>query len=91
MPIESRTVAAMRGGDEFIGWSADRYLLASLVDAVRENTFVLASAHSDKKKPKPPEPIPRPKDKSKEAKTNPFAAMAAQRINAVREARRNRQ
>lgn len=42
---------------------ADRFFLASLIDALRDNTFVQVKLHGDPKKTKrlkPPDPIPRP-------------------------------
>lgn len=76
LPPESRTVAAIRGGPEFLGWGADRYLMAALIDAVNQNTFAFVSANS-KKKPKPPQPVPRPSvQESKGSKPNMFALMA---------------
>src|SRR5690606_4615757 len=77
LPPESRTVAAIRGGPEFLGWGADRYLMAALIDAVNQNTFAFVSANSKKKKPKPPQPVPRPSvQESKGSKPNMFALMA---------------
>lgn len=77
LPIESATIAAMRGSSEFRGWGLDRYTLTNLVDAVRENTYVtLATSGATKRKPKPPEPSWRPKDKMQKPKSNGFAAMA---------------
>lgn len=74
LPDDSATVAAMRGGRQFYGWDTDRYLMAQLVDSVRENTWVLAAVNS-KKKPKRPDPLERP-GKSGATKKNQFAALA---------------
>lgn len=64
----------MRGGIQFLGWDTDRYLLAQLIDSVRENTWAFVAANS-KKRPKQPQPIPRP-EKNVTKKKNQFAAMA---------------
>jgi hypothetical protein len=74
LPLESATVAAMRGGDQFRGWNQELYMLANLLDAVRENTYAFVAANS-KKKPKAPEPVQRP-EKQQKKKTSLFAAMA---------------
>jgi hypothetical protein len=64
----------MRGGIQFLGWDTDRYLLTSLIDSVRENTWAFVAANS-KRRPKRPEPSPRPQ-KNVTKKKNQFAAMA---------------
>lgn len=70
LPLESATVAAMRGDDEFRGWGVDRYLLTALIDAVRESTYILLAANS-KKKPSPPKPTYRPTEKVLKKPPNP--------------------
>lgn len=90
LPIESATVAAMRGGQEFRGWGVDRYLRVRFLDAIRENTFAFISAHSKKKVPEP-EPTYRPKEQvAKKAPdaSNPFFArlQAAKKAKAARTA-----
>ncbi|AIG78467.1 Hypothetical protein AJAP_28145 [Amycolatopsis japonica] len=83
LPIESATVAQLRGGPEFRGWGITQYLLADLVDAVQFNTHAFISANS-KKKPKPPQPFDRPESRAKRKRgSNSFAAMAMRRISAV--------
>lgn len=74
LPDDSATVAELRGGHQFVGWTYDRYLLAQLVDSVRENTWAFIAANS-KHRPKKPQPMPRP-GKSSAQKQNQFAAMA---------------
>ncbi|GAB3475266.1 D site-binding protein [Amycolatopsis cihanbeyliensis] len=87
LPPESATVAALRGGAEFRGWGPDRYLLARLIDAVKENTHVFIAANS-KHKPKPPEPVERPDFAAgRKRRGNSFTAMAGSRIAAVRRKR----
>ncbi|MEU9333122.1 hypothetical protein AB0D49_08150 [Streptomyces sp. NPDC048290] len=64
LPTDSATARAVRGSTaEEDAWSLDRLLLASAVDAIRENTFVTMKVGGDPKKTgrmKPPKPIPRP-------------------------------
>jgi hypothetical protein len=87
LPIESATVAAMRGGPEFRGWGQDRYLMATLIDAVNNLNYTLTVVNTDSKKPKPqpPEPVYRP-DKAAEKKkqVNPFTAIAKQKLDEAR-------
>lgn len=82
-PLESATVAAMRGGDEFLGWGLDQYQNASLIDAINWNTWAVIATGSGKKKPKHPEPTYRPTMKKPKAANNPFA----QRLAAARRAK----
>ncbi|MEU2780525.1 hypothetical protein [Streptomyces sp. NPDC007110] len=64
LPWDSATARAVRGSTpEEDYWNPDRQLIATLVDAQRENTYVQIKLHGDPKKTKrikPPEPIPRP-------------------------------
>lgn len=90
LPPGSRTIAAVRGGDQFLGWDADRYLTAALLDAVRETTYAVIATNTAKgKKPKPPKPVDRPKRnpqaRGSNTAANPFAVMAAKHMQAVRE------
>lgn len=58
------------------------YMLANVIDAINQNTFVLVSANS-KRKPKRPEPIMRPsvKQKQKAPGGGLFAQMARMAFN----------
>jgi hypothetical protein len=64
LPHDSATARAVRGvTPEEETWTLDRQLLASAVDAIRENTFMAVKLGGDPKKTgrlKPPRPIPRP-------------------------------
>lgn len=72
LPLASRTVAALRGGEQFIGWDVDRYFLATLIDSVQQVAYVTAAANS-KRKPKAPKPTSRPSRVQKNAgANNPF-------------------
>ncbi len=75
LPVESRTAAGMRGGEQFRGWGPDRYLAALLVDAVTQNTYAFVAANSTRR-PKAPEPVPRPATTTRK-RTGAFAAMVA--------------
>lgn len=87
LPLDSATSASLRGGDEFREWDGQMYMLANLIDAVKENTHVFVSANS-KRKPKAPKPMPRPETKgAKKNQNNMFAAMArAAYVNAEKQA-----
>ena len=52
-------VGAWPDQDEPASWSAEAHLLASVIDAVNENTWVLAAVNS-KRKPPRPDAMPRP-------------------------------
>lgn len=72
LPLASRTVAALRGGEQFNGWDVDRYFMATLIDAVNQVAYVTAAANS-KRKPKAPKPVSRPTRVQKSAaENNPF-------------------
>ncbi|MEU4169436.1 hypothetical protein AB0F46_21495 [Streptomyces sp. NPDC026665] len=64
VPWDSATARSMRGSTpEQDYWNPERQLMAAMVDAQRENTYVQIKLHGDPKKTKrlrPPEPIPRP-------------------------------
>jgi hypothetical protein len=89
-PPDSATAASMRGGPEFRGWDNTVYMLANVVDAIRENTYVFVAANS-KRKPKPPKPVDRPTAKKKPGGPtgSRFALMARMaRLNAEKKAKR---
>ncbi|MEU2724079.1 hypothetical protein [Streptomyces smyrnaeus] len=64
LPPDSATARAVRKSTpEDDTWTLDRHLLATVADAVRENTYALVKLQGDPKKTrrlKPPKPIPRP-------------------------------
>jgi len=77
LPHTSRTMAMLQGGKEYWGWTLDRHLFASLLDAIQVDTFAFVQAHT-KKKVKPPKPVQRPGDAERvkrENDNNPFAQM----------------
>ncbi|MET8978569.1 hypothetical protein ABZX85_23415 [Streptomyces sp. NPDC004539] len=71
LPPDSATARAVRGGTpEEEAWTLDRQLLASAVDAIRENTFITVKLGGDPKatrRLRPPDPIPRPGVESKKS------------------------
>lgn len=69
LPLESRTVAMRRGGEDFYGWGVDRYMFAQLLDAVQMNTHATVQGNS-KKRVTAPKPVYRPGKKPRVA--NPF-------------------
>lgn len=83
LPLDSATVASLRGGDQFRQWDLHSYLLASVIDSINQNTYVLLSANS-KRKPKPIPPVERPAQKVKaNPLTSKFAAMARMARNSA--------
>lgn len=83
LPLSSRTVAVLRGGDQFVGWDVDRYFMATLIDSVNRVAYVTAAANS-KRKPKAPKPTERPsRANNNAAENNPFR----QRIKAKKKAK----
>jgi len=77
LPLASRTVAVLRGGEQFIGWDVDRYFLAQLIDSVNRVAYVVSAANS-KRKPKAPKPTHRPSRVQKDSgASNPFRQQLA--------------
>lgn len=74
LPGDSLTAALSRGDEESAGWGTTEYLLAAVVDAVREGTFSNMQVRT-KKKLKEPDPFPVPGLRKKE-KPNQFVLMA---------------
>lgn len=76
LPVDSTTTTLVAGQSDGQGWGVTEYLLANLIDAVRENTFTYIQAKS-KKKLAPPERFPVPGAKqAKKKNTNMFVRMA---------------
>jgi hypothetical protein len=73
LPLASAFVAETRGGYKFIGWDQDRYMTASLIDAVRvlQHILILVNVDPKKKKPDAPEPYPLPDDIEKKQVEDP--------------------
>lgn len=75
MPLESATVAELRGGQHFRGWSPELYRLTDLLDAIQHNTYAFIAANS-RRKPQVPKPVKRPDGTASKPKSNSFAALA---------------
>jgi len=58
-------------------WSADQMLLASLIDAVRQNGWMYAAVHSKDRAPAQPDPVVRPGVAARKRKTMTVAAYRA--------------
>lgn len=71
LPLESAFVAAQRGGQQFRGWDEGRYMLATLINAVRLNTYVFTLAHIDSKSKQPDPPDMYPIPDNVKARTKP--------------------
>ena len=83
LPPESMTSSLSRDQPDAFGWGTAEHLLASLIDAVRENTFANMQVRT-KKKLKAPERLPVPGRKV-EKKPNQFLAMARRQFLSRRE------
>lgn len=95
LPLESATVAAMRGSSKYRGWSEEMYMLASTLDAVRLLLWTTIMANKDPNKPKPPVPEPYPtpdrllrRGGNKAHKPGSFAFIAKQHAAAIRAKRK---
>lgn len=82
LPLDSATVASIRGGPQFRGWDNSVYMLANVVDAIKENTYAFVAANS-KRKPQKPKPVERPAAKKK--RTNPLANRFAMMARVARQ------
>src|SRR5699024_11756089 len=49
LPVDSRTTTLVAGQSDGQGWGVTEYLLANVIDAVRENTFAYIQARSERK------------------------------------------
>jgi hypothetical protein len=92
LPIECAFMAALRGGQQFVGWNQGRYMLARLIDAIAslQYTLILVYRDRDKSKPDPPDHYPLPDDlrKIKRAPAaGSFASMMLGHMNKTRKAR----
>jgi len=78
LPEGAYSVSLLRGTQDGYGWNAQTYLLAALVNSVRENTFVNMQVRT-KKRIAPFEQVPVPGAGKKTKKsTNKFVQMAQQ-------------
>lgn len=85
LPPTSRTSTTLAEVPDAYGWGVNEYLLAGLIDSVREGTFTNVQVRS-KKKLKPFDPFPTPGAKKKSRKsTNLFVAMAQAQLSKSKE------
>jgi hypothetical protein len=64
-------VSQLQGGEQFVGWDAQTYQLASIIDAINYTTYAVIAANS-KRKPKEPKPAYRPKKEGTKKANNMF-------------------
>lgn len=75
LPMESRTKAHIRGGDEYLGWTQDRYIAVATFNVLQQLLYVEAQSKS-KAKLKKPQPIPIPDaPKRQQSDGNGFESM----------------
>lgn len=85
LPFGCRSWAYIQDEPDLQGWDPQAYLLAALVDSVRENTFATVQIQT-KKKLKAPEPMKIPGVRKKEEpKGNLFVQMARAHYQAGKE------
>lgn len=60
-------MAALRGGERFVGWDQGRYMQARLIDSIAALNYTLILIHRDphKQMPDPPASYPLPDDLSR--------------------------
>jgi hypothetical protein len=88
LPMGSSFVAELRGGPEFRGWDADRYMTARLIDlfGIANYIQILINHDRDKPKPPPPDPYPLPDNVKRSEQNQPgsFGFIARQKIAQAR-------
>lgn len=89
LPLTSRTLCAIQGGREFLGWDVNTYMLATIVDLLQVEGYMFAKVNS-KKKPKVPKMVARPGDaerRRRENAQNPFAKMVQAQMTELESAK----
>lgn len=79
LPSESKTLAYISGAPSSYGWGTTAYLLAGVIDTVRENTHTNIQVRT-KKRIKPFDRFPIPGSEKKEKPVNMFVQMAQQQF-----------
>lgn len=82
LPAGSAALAVVSGVTDSVGWTTETYLIASLIDAVKENTFANMQVRV-KKRLQRPERTPVP-GMAPAKKKNSFVAMAQAQFRAAR-------
>jgi hypothetical protein len=82
LPHTSRTIACVQGGIEYWGWTIDRHLMTSLLDAINVNTYAFVQANTKSNVQEPtPQARPGDEEKKRQAKlNNPFAQIVNQQM-----------
>lgn len=81
LPPESLVVAVASGERQ---WGPTEHLLASVVDAVEINTWMVAAVNSAGKRPQRPKPVPRPGVRSEAKRSRLSGHEMAARLRAQR-------
>lgn len=82
LPQGTVSWARLQGDPDLAGWDTQTFLLAGLIESVRDNTFATVQLKS-KKKLKRPDPLPVPgEQKQKQPKQNLFLQMASAQYQA---------
>ena len=89
LPMGSAFVAEMRGGQQFRGWTEDRYIQVMNLNTQRIANYMFLCANMDSKKKKPPPPLPypvpdKPVKEDQTKRPGSFAAIAAAQMAAAR-------
>jgi hypothetical protein len=71
LKLGSRFVAVLQGSEEFVGWDAQTFQLATLIDSVNYTTWAVVAANS-KRKPKEPKATYRPSRNGRKKPNNAF-------------------
>ena len=71
LQLGSRFVAVLQGNEEFVGWDAKAFQLATLIDSVNYTTWAVIAANS-KRKPKEPKASYRPSRGGRKRPNNAF-------------------
>lgn len=92
LPMSSRFMAELRGGERFIGWDEGRYMQAALIDSIRVLQYIMVLVNSDPKKKaaSPPDPYPLPdqlrvKQQQQQDKPGSFAFIANAQLAKIKQ------
>ena len=95
LPMDSRYVAAVRGGREFQGWDIDRYIAVASLNALRASNYMFQCANTKPETAKrlpPPEAFPTPEGvESRASRTQQSARKQGSFANFVMQAKINKE
>lgn len=81
LPPDCMTAVRLRDQEDAFGWDNQTYLMATLIDAVRENTFVYMQSQTKKKlKPFEPVKVPGLEERKPKPQENSFVRMAQEQL-----------